>query len=120
MLIAISRTFSAASYVGRTKDFDTRMKHHNSPGGVAKVNVLTPSKKRYNNLTYEQARGMEQTLMVYYHTRKWVEEEGYNKINGISPKNMKREIYHEATVTYLENQIDNEYLNFKESLGSWW
>jgi RHS repeat-associated protein len=59
-------------YVGRTKDFDTRMDHHNGPGGVARENKLKPSRTRYNNLTYEQARGMEQTLMVYYHTRKWV------------------------------------------------
>lgn len=96
------------------------MQQHKNPGGVAKKYGLKRGTIKYDNMTKEVARGLEQTLMVYYHSRKWMGENGFNKINGISPKNDNKDTYYNETVSYLENQIDNEYLNFIEEQGSWW
>lgn len=78
-------------------------------------------KDRYDKLTYEVCRGLEQALMVYYHTRKWFDGKGHNQVNGISNKNGKKELYYVDTIGYIENQRDNELLNLKEDiLGDWW
>lgn len=107
-------------YVGRTKDYDRRIKEHKSKGGVMQKYELK-EKDRYDKLTYEVCRGLEQALMVYYHTRKWFDGKGHNQVNGISNKNGKKELYYVDTIGYIENQRDNELLNLKEDiLGDWW
>lgn len=35
---------------------------------------------KIEHLTYAQSRASEQTLMVYYHTRNWLSENGNNDI----------------------------------------
>ena len=62
-------------YVGRTKDYETRMKAHRK--SLDKGNLI--DSKLGENLTYEEARGLEQTAMLYYHTLKTAK--GLNKIN---------------------------------------
>ncbi|MDE6624896.1 MAG: hypothetical protein K2K56_00850, partial [Lachnospiraceae bacterium] len=107
-------------YVGRTKNYAQRMKQHAQPGGVMQKYNLSPGSIKSEYLTYEEARGIEQTWMLYYHTRNWLGEAGYNKINGISENNGKRDAYYKSTISYFENQADNEYLNILEDTGSWW
>lgn len=58
--------------------------------------------------------------MLFFHTRNWLGEDGYNKINGISNKNSNKETYYKETISYFENQADNEYLNILEDIGVWW
>lgn len=58
--------------------------------------------------------------MVSFYTRNWLNEDGHNKINGISEKNKNRKKYYDETVSYFENQVDNEYLNILEDIGIWW
>ncbi|MDD2503258.1 MAG: hypothetical protein PHG58_05295, partial [Clostridia bacterium] len=63
-----------------------------------------------SGLKYEQARGLEQIAMLAYNTRAY-----QNRINGISPKNRRIDIYMEAgrqLAHYVENQISNEILNW--------
>lgn len=97
------------------------MKQHRKDGGVIQKYDLE-TRDRYDNLTYEVCRGLEQTLMVYHHTRNWLNEGGYNKTNVISPTNPKGDLYCADTITYLVNQIDNEYLCSLEKMGpgGWW
>ncbi len=64
-------------------------------------------------LTYEEARGLEQTAMLYNYTLHTAK--GLNKINGINPKNKNVEIYMnaaEGVAGYITNQIFNEILNW--------
>ena len=59
-------------------------------------------------LTREEARGVEQIYMIEYNTKSLL-----NKINGINPNNIKREIYMEAgrqIIKYLGNVVSNEAL----------
>lgn len=76
-----------------------------------------------SNLTYAQSRALEQTLMVYYHTREWIGESGNNSINGVGTGNKSREVYHDAYTEiydYLDNLVDNELLSIKEDISNWW
>ena len=107
-------------YVGRTKDYKTRIKAHYRPDGVAKKYNLVACQK-IDNLTYEVCRAYEQMLMVSIHTRNWLGEAGYNMINGISPTNPKKDLYAYELLTYIENQVDNERLNLEEKfMNPWW
>ena len=74
-------------YVGRTKNYEKRMMEHAKKGGK---NAKLKRGDKIDHLTYAQSRALEQTLMVYYHTRNWLDENGNNDINGISPKNKKK------------------------------
>lgn len=107
-------------YVGRTKNLDTRLKAHEK----SEKNNLLVEGGHVSSLTYEEARGMEQTLMAYYHTRNWLNEMGNNDINGVSPKNKRKKEYFDKTkdflTAYSENQAENEYLNAMEDLGTWY
>jgi hypothetical protein len=60
--------------------------------------------------------------MVYYHTRSWLGENGFNKINGIAQKNKKAQFYYNEAISYFENQEDNERLCMLEGMkdGGWW
>lgn len=106
-------------YVGRTKNYEKRMIQHSKADGVITKYKLFRGEK-IENLTYAECRGIEQTLMIYYHSRLWKGESGYNKINGIAEKNPKKELYYQDTLTYFENQKDNEYLCILENLENWW
>lgn len=106
-------------YVGRTKNYEKRMIQHSKADGVITKYKLFRGEK-IENLTYAECRGIEQTLMIYYHSRLWKGESGYNKINGIAEKNPKKEPYYQDTLTYFENQKDNEYLCILENLENWW
>lgn len=65
------------------------------------------------NLTYEEARGLEQIAMLECHT---LNPGNYmnNQINGISPFNPRLSYYMDAgrnvAIRYWENQISNEIL----------
>lgn len=56
-------------YVGRTRNYKKRMAQHKRVGGVIQKYGLKEGSLRRDGLTYEQARGIEQTWMVYFHTR---------------------------------------------------
>ena len=84
----------------------------------------------FSELTWNEARGLEQTLMYCYHTLNGTNETallGVNFINGVSPNNKNRENYYNDTIkyidkypTYFENQLDNEINNIKEDINYWW
>ena len=61
-------------------------------------------------LTLSEARGLEQLLMVHYHTLNTANKMN-NQINGISPQNPRRQYYLEAAFSTFENIINNELLN---------
>ncbi len=63
-----------------------------------------------SGLTYEQARGMEEIGMQYYHTLRG--KFPNNIVHGISPYNPNKEMYIFDTIGYLENKAENELLNF--------
>ena len=104
-------------YVGRTKNLDQRLKSHSSVGSRNKNLMLG---YYVSNLNYEQSRALEQSWMVFYHTRNWLSEEGNNLINGVSPKNKRKTDYLGALDDIIENVIDDELLSIKEELTSWW
>ncbi|MDE6913928.1 MAG: hypothetical protein K2P35_09565, partial [Lachnospiraceae bacterium] len=65
------------------------------------------------NLKYEEARGLEQTAMLYYHTLRT--EKGLNRINGISSHNKNVAtymVYANGVAEYAMNQISNELLDW--------
>ncbi len=98
-------------YVGRTKNYETRMRAHRKSFDKKDLK----DNKLGENLTYEEARGLEQTAMLYYHTLKTAK--GLNKINGISPKNKLANIYMEeakGVAGYITNQISNEILDWMD------
>lgn len=87
-------------YVGRTKNEEARKRVHK------KIHPDLTFVRIERGLTKEQARGLEQMYMIEYHTRNY-----YNKINGISPKNKKLDIYMEAGrqfLHYVGNILSNE------------
>ena len=95
-------------YVGRTTDVAKRAKAHEANPARAglKLEVIQP------NLSYVQARAVEQAAMAYYHTINTANKMN-NQINGISPFNPKLGVYKEAAVGmlgYTWNQVSNEIL----------
>lgn len=106
-------------YVGRTKNLEQRLKNHEKSVKNGSLSLGS----YVSNLTYSQSRSLEQTLMVYYHTREWLDECGNNSINGVGKGNKNKKIYHDAFVEiidYADNLIDNELLSLKESINNWW
>lgn len=105
-------------YVGRTKNYGKRMTAHKIKGG--KNATINPGAK-IDHLTKAQSRELEQTLMVYFHTRNWLQESGNNDINGVSPRNKNNATYANALIDLLKNEVDNEILSSAESIyGYWW
>ena len=103
-------------YIGRTKNFGKRMYAHNRPG--SRTQGLIPT-IRIDNLTYNEARGLEEIGMIYYHTRKFLFEQGINLIHGISPTNKNIDVYLDAAsrrCDYLYNRMDNTYLCWLEGI----
>ncbi|MDY4201446.1 MAG: RHS repeat-associated core domain-containing protein, partial [Schaedlerella sp.] len=97
-------------YVGRTKDADAREKAHGM--NPARENLEFVAK--VSNLNYYEARGLEQTYMLYYHTINTANKMN-NQINGISLKNPQLQRYltaAEGALGYMWNQVSNEVLNW--------
>ena len=103
-------------YVGRTKNLQTRLNNHAKSGKNSNLTLYD----YISNLTYEQSRALEQTLMVQYHTRNWLKEEGNNSINGVGPNNKRIPDYKGALAELFDNIADDEYLSLKEEFQIWW
>ena len=94
-------------YVGRTKDVASRKAAHGNSAARGQLKFVIIKE----NLTYIQARGLEQFYMLYHHTINSLNPTN-NQINGISLKNPKLNIYTKAVFDYFENQVSNEFLNW--------
>ncbi len=83
-----------------------------------------------SNLTKEEARGLEQTLLVLYHTANFTKDVGipyYNFVNGVGIRNANSSVYYDAAVEYMnrypsmfENFEEEELNAIKEDKGNWW
>ena len=93
-------------YVGRTKNIEARKKAHEHNLYRKGLEFVIASE----GLTLSEARGLEQLLMVHYHTLNTTNNMN-NQINGISPQNPRRQYYLEAAFSIFENIINNELLN---------
>ena len=92
-------------YVGRTKDPITREKQHKHSLFRSHLDFKTVA----TGLGYEEARILEQYMMLYCHTiNKDIAEN--NQINGISPKNkwLKKYIMAGRAMEFIVNEIENE------------
>lgn len=117
-------------YVGRTKNYETRIKQHKRPGGKIYEYNLNPGKFVLKKLAKEQARGLEQMLLVLYYTGNFLKDSSipyYNFVNGVSIKNGNKKVYHEAAKKYMEkypslfeNFLEEEENAIREDMGAWW
>ncbi|QLY78026.1 carbohydrate binding domain-containing protein [Clostridium intestinale] len=101
----VNKNTGQTEYVGRTKNPSARQKAHDSEGSKTVGLDFTPIA---SNLTYFEARGLEQIAMLQYNTKSFL-----NSVNGISPKNPRIDIYMAAgrqISHYVGNQISNEVL----------
>ena len=97
-----------AQYVGRTTNLPAREKAHKANPNRAGLDLQIIK----DGLSYEAARGVEQTYMLYYHTIN-TSNAMNNQINGISPNNKKIGVYITAAkgaLGYTWNQVSNEIL----------
>lgn len=95
-------------YIGRTTNVEKRAKAHKANPFRDHLK-LKPIK---SGLSEPQAKGLEQQLMLHYHTLN-TSNKMHNQRNEISPKNPNLRMYMEAArgvALYLENQISNEIL----------
>ena len=96
-------------YVGRTKNEERRkIAHANDP--FRSELKFEPVER---NLTYEEARGMEQILILEYNTINTLNRMN-NQINGISPRNKRWMIYIEVgkgVLGYMGNRISDDVLD---------
>ena len=92
-------------YVGRTKDPEAREAAHRNSLTRGDL-VFTPI---HENLSKNQARGLEQYYMIYYHTLNIFDKKN-NQINGIALSNPNLNVYAEAVIKYLGNKVSNEFL----------
>ena len=116
-------------YVGRTNDYKRRMDEHNRPGGKMYDYNLKRGTK-IENLTREEARGIEQTLIVLYHTLNRGKDENvkfYNFVNGVGQNNGNRESYYNSAMEHMkryptmyENFVEEELNAIKEDIRAWW
>ena len=94
-------------YVGRVtmEGAKQREEYHKTKGRIKQGS--------YDNLSWEEARGMEQVLMIYYHSIM----KGtpiYNQINGVSLTNRFYNRYWFQSINYLEllgNKMEEDILN---------
>jgi RHS repeat-associated protein len=107
----LSDASNTVQYVGRTKDPEAREAAHRRNPDRANLNFEIVAEC----VSYERARGLEQTLMLYYHTLNSSNKMN-NQINGISPNNGNKDSYlsaaKEALGNYLWNQFSNDVLNW--------
>ena len=93
-------------YVGRTKNLTAREIAHKLNPYRSNL-ILVPVKP---NLTYAEARGLEQALIVQYKTLNTANKMN-NQINGISPRNPNLRYYLKAAFEVAGDIISNELLN---------
>ena len=95
-------------YVGRTVNVEKRKTAHaqNPARSGLQMEVLA------SGLTLHEARALEQSTMLYYHTIN-TSNKMNNQINSIAPKfwNRFKEIAL-GTINYAGNQLSNEILNW--------
>lgn len=98
-------------YVGRTKNRERREKEHlkDPIKGKLSFDPLFDS-----NLTLEEARGVEQILMIAYHTRNSFAEPGLNMRNGIGLGNPLLGKFMESGKNILANIAEDEIRNWYE------
>ena len=94
-------------YVGRTMDPVAREAAHKNSLFRGHL-VFIPI---HEDLTKEEARGLEQYYMIYYHTINAVDKKN-NQINGISLSNARLNTYVDAAIKYLGNLVSDEFLNW--------
>ena len=95
-------------YVGRTQHLSSRKNAHKNSKhrGHLEFNIVTPE------LTYYEARAVEQASMLYHHTLN-TSKKMHNQINGVAPKYWDSyKTIAMGVVGYVDNQISNEVL--------WW
>ena len=94
-------------YVGRTKNLDQRMAAHRSSGSrTAKYKLAM----HIDNLTYTQARGLEEMGILLYST---LNPDG-NRIHGIGDNNPYRPIYWKSAQDVIYNRGMNLFYGFLE------
>lgn len=98
-------------YVGRTKNTKKRKADHERDPIKGKLH-FDPLFER--NLTLNEARGIEQSLIIYFHTKNALGAGGLNKINGIALGNPMLGIYMEAGKNILGNIAEDEIRNWYE------
>ena len=84
----------------------------------------------FSGLSYQAARGIEQTLMVIAHTKGKLDDGFLNNRNGVSILNDDADVFfksyrnvisgmEEGEISYVENLLDNEKLCLEE-MSEWW
>jgi RHS repeat-associated protein len=97
-------------YVGRTNDPTTREKAHKRNPARTNLKYKTVA----SGLSKSEARGLEQILMLEYHTKNTLNSMN-NQINGISPKSSGLRVLMLAgmgAAKYLENQVSEICLDW--------
>ena len=100
---ALEDTDHNIRYIGRTKNLDARLRAHKR----SKINKNLDLAWTVEDLTWCEARGLEQVGIVTYNTI----NAGKNSIRGISPNNPNRYPYLQAAWDYIYNQTTNEFYN---------
>ena len=103
---ALKDSTGKVEYVGRTKNVVARKNAHKNDLNRKDL-IFVPLEE---GLSKQQARGLEQYYMMYYHTLNTLNKQN-NQINGISLHNPNRSQYIDSGVKYLGNLVSNEILN---------
>ncbi|MBI9010208.1 MAG: RHS repeat-associated core domain-containing protein [Tenericutes bacterium] len=101
-------------YIGRTTEKNRANReaaHKQNPNRAALEFKVIAS-----GLTYAEARGLEQLLMIGAHTINAANKSN-NLINGISPVNKNLNIYMDAGWHWIENNAWELYYDIKEAFG---
>jgi len=86
-------------YVGRTDNIDRRLLEHAKNPFRNQLQL----QDRLENMSYEEARGVEQVLILKYKTLNRGNKT-YNQINGINPRNPRYGMYWDAAMNYFESE----------------
>lgn len=101
----VTKETKKVKYVGRTTDIEARKSQHKKDPFKKDLEFQV----EVSGLTREEARGLEQILIINYATKNEL-----NKINGISPNNRKIGTYMRAggkiAMQYLKNIVVDEAL----------
>ncbi|MBQ4521837.1 MAG: RHS repeat-associated core domain-containing protein, partial [Lachnospiraceae bacterium] len=117
-------------YVGRTKDYPARIKAHKyNKNGKIRLYGLIPG-PYISGLTKNEARGLEQTLIVLNHTLNSKKDQSipyYNYVKGVAINARDRVSYYDDTIKYMnrypslfENFVEEELNAIKEDMSAWW
>ena len=98
-------------YVGRTKNLKQRMAAHKAPDSRTAEYELAMS---IDNLTYTQARGLEEMGILLYSTLDTTPDSKGNRIHGIRENNPYRSIYWKSAQDVIYNKGMNLFYGFLE------